>query len=331
MARQITRQRVRRIATWQTTQPQLNTQLSTTETTRQVKQIDMPKTHFLSRILGRIHVLGVGTPTLAVNRIRVIAAGGLIVMDLEGGQLRGINKYLTGTVNNGVLVSTTDVEFYFTINFGRFIHDEGVILPAKLWKQLILEIDYTPGATTSVTSTTFTMTADELVSNDDPRSKFVRRTFIVQTVASAANLAGNVQIPPSGLLRAVFVHFDNAANVNANTPVYGGTVAAPSVIEVSVNGGVERPFSESADMAKLKNQETYRFDDGDTPDTELSNAPVFTGAEEMVCFDFDVSDDMLHVLDTSRLNDLRVKFTGAASGTSGDIHVIVDEVWPIVA
>lgn len=314
---------------WLTTTVENNKGLSTTATTQQTVNVDLPRGNFLSRVVGKLHIIGVGTPTLTLDRVKVVASGSFTVIDLEGGQLRGINKFSQGSVTNGAAVSTTDLVWLFSVNFGRYFRDEEVILPAKIFKQLQLQLTYTPGAGTSVTSVALSLTADEFVSNDDVKSKLIRKVGVVKTTASAANLIERTRLNLGNFLRAIYVHTDDPDNVNANSPVFGGTVAATSPISVLVNNGAERPVSEAMDMLKIKNQETYRFDDADTPDTELSNAAAFTGSEEMVCIDFDVLDDLSHILDTSRMNDLTVEFTAAGSGTSGDTHVITDEILPV--
>lgn len=314
---------------WLTTTVENNRQLSSTATTQQVVNIDLPRGNFLGRVTGKLHIIGVGTPLLTLDRVRVIASGSFVILDLEGGQLRGVNKFAQGSVNAGAAVSTTDQVWPFTVNFGRTFRDEQVILPAKIYKQLQLQLTYTPSATTSVTSVSLTLTSDEFVSNDDVKAKLIRKVGVVKTTASAANLIERTRLNLGNFLRAIYVHTDDPDNVNANSPVFGGTVAATTAINVMVNNGAERPASEAFDMLKLKNQETYRFDDADIPDTELTNSAAFTGSEEMVCIDFDVLDDLSHIMDTSRMNDLTVEFTAAASGTSGDTHIITDEIIPI--
>lgn len=314
---------------WLTTTVENNKALSTTATTQQTVNVDLPRGNFLGRLTGKLHIIGVGTPTLTLDRVRVIASGSFVIMDLEGGQLRGINKFQNGSVTNGSSVSTTDLLLPFTITFGRYFRDEEVILPAKIFKQLQLQLTYTPGAGTSVTSVALSLVADEYVSNDDVKSKLIRKVGVVKTTASAANLVERTRLNLGNFLRAIYVHTDDPDNVNGNSPIIGGTVASTSPINVLVNNGAERPVSEPFDLLKVKNQETYRFDDADTPDSELSNAAAATGSEEMVCIDFDVLDDLSHILDTSRMNDLTVEFTAAGSGTSGDTHIISDEILPV--
>jgi len=308
---------------WLVTYPYRNDTLSSTATTQQVQSRDLPRANMIGRVTFKIHIVGVGTPTLTLDRIQVRASGSVTLWQTEGGQLRGINKYQSGTANNGVLVSTTDLVWVGTINFGRGFHDEDMIFPAKGFKSVQVEFTYTPGATTSVTTVGLSMIVDEFVTDDDPKSKLIRRVILEKTRAAAAGI-GKLEISPGLPIRAIFVHFDDPDNVNANTPFYGGTVASASPIRVVVNGGSEIPYAAPADLIKASNQEVYGFDDADTPDSELSNAAVFTGTEEMVCLDFDPRDDLTEVLDSSRMNTLEVEVEGAASGTSGDVHVLTD-------
>src|SRR6185503_3931086 len=134
---------------WLTTTVENNRGLSTTATTQQTVNIDLPRGNFLSRVVGKMHIIGVGTPPLTLDRVKVIASGSFTVIDLEGGQLRGVNKFSQGSVTNGAAVSTTDLVWLFSINFGRYFRDEEVILPAKIFKQLQLQLTFTTGAGTS--------------------------------------------------------------------------------------------------------------------------------------------------------------------------------------
>ncbi len=314
--------------TWATTTIWNNESLGTTVGAQQHTRA-LPTSNFIGRLTGKLHVVGTNTSTVSLDTIRILAAGQSQLVSLEGGQLRGINKYMNGSVTPGVAVAGTDQIWVFTVNFGRFAHDERMILPAKLYKQLSIQLSITT-AVAGVTAIGLTLTADEYFSNDDPRTKLVRTVGIVQTTASAANQRGQVQLNRGRLLRAVYVHFDDPDNVSGNSPVYGGTVATTEPLRVRINNGAETPFEEAADMAKVKNQETYRFDDADTPDGELTNAAAFAGTEEMICFDFDVGDTLEHSVNTAAVNDISVTWVGAASGTSGDIHVLADEFYPVV-
>ncbi len=264
---------------WLTTTVENNRTLAAAPATavQQTSRIDLPRGNYLSRCTVKLHTVGVAILGTTLDRVRVIASGSFVVIDLEGGQLRGINKYAQGSVTNGAAVSTTDLVWLFTVNFGRHYRDEQVILPAKIFKQLQLELSYTPTATTSITSVAVSITADEYVSNDKHTDKLIRKLSVVKTTASAANLQERTRLNLGNFLRAIYIHTDDPDNVNGNSPVLGGTVASTSPIDVLVNNGAERPVSESFDMLKVKNQETYRFDDADTPDTELTNAAAFTG------------------------------------------------------
>lgn len=309
---------------WLVTQPNTNDGLSTTATTQQTITRDLPKSNFLTRYNFKLHIIGVGTPTLTLDRIRVQASGSVVLFDLNGGMLRGINKYQNGSVNNGAAVSTTDLVWVGSLNFGRGYHDELMILPGKGFKQLTVTFIYTPGAGTSVTSVALTATAEELISDDDPKSKLIRRLILEGTRASAASDRFSFELTPGLPVRAIYMQFDDPDNVNANTPVYGGTVAAPDQIRVLLNGGSEIPYAASADMIKLSNQEQYRFDDADTPDTEVNDAAAFTGTAEQVCLDFDPLDNLESPLKTGLYNRIQVEIRTAASGQSGSTYCITD-------
>lgn len=314
--------------TWATTTVFNNDDLGTTVGTF-VANRNLPTSNFIGRLTFKIMVTGTNTSTVSLDFVRVIASGNAVIWSTEGGQLRGINKYQNGSVTAGAAVAATDQVWVGTINFGRFTHDERMILPAKNYKQLQLQFTLTT-AVAGITAAGITITADEYFSNDDPRQKLVRTVGLVQTITAAANLRSTVQLNKGRYLRAVYLHYDDPDNVNANSPIYGGTIATTTPVQVRINNGAETPFQEAADMAKVKNQETYRFDDADTPDTELTNAAAFAGTEEMVCFDFDVADDLVHAVDTAKVNDVSVLFEAGVGGTSGVTHVLTDEFYPVV-
>lgn len=314
--------------TWATTTLFNNDSFGTTVGAQQVNR-NLPTSNFIGEITVKLHVVGTNTSTIALDFIRLNAAGNSTIVSCEGGQYRGYFKYQAGSQTPGAAVAATDQVWLLTLRFGRGPHDERVILPAKLYKQLQLSLQVTT-TVAGITALGITITADEYYSNDDPREKFVKTFTLVQTVASAANQRGSVQLNRGRFLKAVYVHFDDPDNVGANGPVYGGTVALTEPIRVRINNGAETPFEEAADMAKVKNQHTYKFDDADAPDGELTNAAAFAGTEEMVCYDFDVDDSLEHAVNTAAVNDIAVTWVGASSGTSGDIHVLAEEVFPVV-
>lgn len=314
--------------TWATTTYFNNDTFGTSVGAQQVNR-NLPTSNFIGEITVKLHVVGTDTSTIALNFVRLNAAGNSTLISAEGGQCRGYLKYQCGSVTPGVAVSTTDQIWLLTLRFGRGPHDEKVILPAKLYKQLQLSLQVTT-AVAGITALGITITGDEYYSNDDPREKFVKTFTLVQTVASAANQRGTIQLNRGRFLKAVYVHVDDPDNVSGNSPVYGGTAVLTEPIRIRINNGAETPFEEALDMAKVKNQHTYRFSDDDAPDTELTNAAAFAGTEEMVCFDFDVDDSLAHAVNTAAVNDITVTWVGAASGTSGDIHVLAEEVFPVV-
>lgn len=311
---------------WLRTQVENGRQLSSTAVTQQVATIDLPRSNLLATIGGSLRILGVGTPTLTLDRVRVIANGGIVVWDTRGGQLRGIHKFENGSAPDGVAVSTTDLIWKFQIRFGRFPRDQKVILPAKAFKSLQLQLTFTPGAGTSVTSTSLDLFADEYVSDEAIEGKMFRRVTIVNTVTASANLATRQKVPLGNFVRAFYVHADDPDNIGMNTPVIGGTAAVASLLRVLVNNGAEIPYTIRADQLRDDNVNTYRFDDADTPDAELTDAAVGTGTAEMLKIDFDVDESMEHAIDTGKYNELVVEWTAAGSGTSGDTALLMEEI-----
>lgn len=311
---------------WLRTQVETGRQLSSTATTQQTATIDLPRSNMLATIGGSLRIVGVGTPTLTLDRVRVIANGGTVVWDTRGGQLRGIHKYENGSAPDGVAVSTTDLIWKFQLRFGRFPRDEKVILPARAFKSLQLQLQFTPGAGTSVTSVALDLWADEFVTDEPIEGKMFRRVTIVNTVTASANLVTKQKVPLGNFIRAFYLHADDPDNIGMNTVAIGGTQQTGNQLRVLVNNGAEIPFTCRADQLRDDNINTYRFDDADTPDAELSDAAVATGAAEMLKVDFDVDESMQHAIDSGKYNELVVEWTAAGSGTSGDTALLMEEI-----
>lgn len=314
---------------WLITTPWNNEGLSTTATTQQTVSRALPKSNFLSRIGGTLRILGVGTPTLTLDKARVLLNGSQAVLDVRGGLLRAIQKYENGNAKDGNLISTTDLSLPFMYQFGRFVRDTRVILPCKVYRSVDLQLTYTPGAGTSVTSVTLDLWAEELVSDDDPMTKLIRRLVTIDVRAPSASALTLVDVTPGGLLRALYLWVADLDNIGANGPVNAGTAGTTNLVRVIGNGS-DIPYAQRADTIDAMMVNTYRFHDNSVPDTEASDAAVGTGTQVVYKIDFDLDDTLGRTIDTNSLNRLQVEYTTASSGQSGNVEVTQEDVIPVL-
>lgn len=282
--------------------------------TRTTVTIDLPRSNFLSALQGRI-VLGGTTPTCTLHRVRVIANGSAVLLDLQGGQLRSIVKFEYGRGE----VGTVNATYPLHIPFGRFRRDTEVILPAKLFKSLQLQLDIELGGTTP-TADLF-LAAEEYVSNDSPKSKRIRTLRLIAEDSDVdASETLRQKVPLGNFLRAVYLDASDRDALG-----HGDT----NLVRVLVNNGAEIPFAMTFDELEFLNEMTYRFDDGDIPDgVELSNreAGGTAGEERMVKVDFDVEETLGKVLDTSQMNELVIETTANADASDDSLSYIVEEI-----
>ena len=308
-----------------TTQIENQKSVGTTGTAQTTVTVDLPRSNFLSSVEAKLHLVGVDTPTLTIDRVRVIANGSQAIVDLTGGQLRAINKFEHGSMLDGAATSTTDLEARFFLSFGRFRRDELVVLPAKIFKSLQLQITYTPGAGTSLSAQNLSVSAEEYVSDDDPRGKMVRTLSTISSVAAVASALTRVRFPLGQRLRSIYLHADDPDNISMD----GGATQYTDQVRVLVNNGSVIPFSAKASAIETQNQMSYRFDDGAVPgaDGSLSDAAVATGSTaRMLKIDFDLAEDLRGMIDTTEINELSLEYKAGAGGTSGDVQIITEEI-----
>lgn len=270
----------------------------------QTPTIDLPKSNYLGALRGRLRATHATAITITLNRIRVQGNGSVLLWDTEGGQARAIAKFETGRAprDNGAGGATHELDFF--LPFGRGRRDEDVILPAKAFRTLQLQLDVSTDATP--TAFTVDVEAEEWVSSDAIASKRVKRISLIGQEAMGANEVFRQKLNTANLLRAVYVHSDDVDNISGQP------------LRLLVNGGSEVPFTMRGDALAEWNRETYRFGDDTLP------APAAN--EELLKIDFDVLEDLAHVIDASALDSLVLEITAAGSGTAGDVAVIVEEI-----
>lgn len=277
--------------------------------------IDLPRSHPIGTV-GFRAILGGTTPTFALDRVRVTADGGAALWDTEGGEARGIGKFYTGSAQLG----TVNADYIGILNMGRFPRDEDVMIPEG-FSTLQLALDVTLGDTSPTADVD--VWVDQLIGG---RPRFSKRVVKVLSEAVSASEIVSARLPiGAGLLRSVYLHTDDTDNVDGQP------------IELRVNGGSEVPFSMVYRTLIQDNIDKYRFHDNDVPDeAELSNreggGSATTDGEKLVVLDNDVLDDLRQARSLARadgISDLIVQTTADSAGTSGDVGVIVEQVFPV--
>lgn len=313
---------------WLITTPWNNDTLSTTTTATTITQSQtraLPKSNFLARMGGTIRVVGVGTPTLTLDKVKVLLNGSQSVLDVRGGLLRAVQRYEQGSSKNGVLTSTTDLSLSFQYQFGRFLRDTQVILPAKVYRTVDLQLNYTYGASTSVSLVALDLWTEEYISNDDPREKFIKRLITLDVRAPGASSLNLVDLTPGGLLRGIYMWIADLDNIGA----LQATNATSNLVRVIGNGS-DIPYAIRSDLIDGKMIGTYRFDDGAVPTAQASDAAVGTGTQVVYKIDFDLDDSLSRTIDTNRLNRLQIEYMAAGSGQSGNVEITQEDVIPVL-
>jgi hypothetical protein len=261
--------------------------------------------------MGRISVttaLG-AAGTITLNRVRVIANGSAVVWDTRGRHLQTLAKYETGSFpSDGQGASSTTPTYGFYIPFGRFARDEDVILPAKLFKSLQMTVD----VTTSQASANYILDVinEEYVSNDPVQSKRMKKVSIVASFTATANGQVRTRLPLGNLLRAIYVHYSDIRCIGGTT---AGELGQAQPIRLLVNNGAEVPFASRANQIRDMAVMTYRFDDGLIPRAADQGATPAADLNETLKIDFDVLENLVNLIDSSKANEIAVETTGNAT------------------
>ncbi len=218
----------------------------------------------------------------------------------------------------------------FQYQFGRFIRDTQVILPAKLFKSVDVQFSYTYGASTSVSLVALDLWCEELIADDDPTSKLIKRLITIDVRDPAASSVNSIDLNLGGFLRSIYIWTADLDNLGANGPCNGGTNGTTNLVRL-VGNGSDIPYAHRADQIDAMMVNTYRFDDAAVPTGIASDAAVATGTQVVYKVDFDLDDSLSRVIDTNRLNRLQLEYTCAASGDSGNVEITQEDIAPITA
>ena len=187
-----------------------------------------------------------------IDKIKVVGNGFATIVDLKPKQLRAMMTPVYGSIPgyNFTQVEAETSWVDLPICFGRFPYDKQYILPAKLFKTLNLEVEYSMETTDPAWDTgTFTIWAecDEYISNDDPASKrIIRRTEVESGTTSAGNI--DVDLPLGNVYKRIWCQSDDN-NVAEGTSI--------TDVQLRINNGSEIPLTSGWDILHASNDQDF--------------------------------------------------------------------------
>jgi len=234
-----------------------------TETSNnQTKKIKLPTSNFIGNINLRLGatVLNAGDDETAtaylidqIKRIKVVGNGANTILDLTPKELRNIMEPTLGAMPAQNLTDKNDEIAWidFPICMGRDMWDEDYILPAQLFKNLNLEVEYNlsdivePGWDTG--SMKFWVDVDEFISPKDPMSaKIIKRTEVETGTTKAGSI--DVSMPLGGTYRRIMTILeDDDAEEGVDI----------TNLQFRINNGAEIPTT--VEWINLQNQNKHEF------------------------------------------------------------------------
>ncbi len=280
--------------------------------------INLPKTNFIGSVLVLLQRTALSThaaSTLTVNWIDIVGNGAAQLIHLTGAEIQklmsfdfsGRQETTSATLSINVADATataanSEVSTQpYLINFGRFIGDTAAILPAKLFKTLQLKITYTI-ATAAVSALTLYVSIDEYVSDEDPAEKFILKKTELEAKATGT---GDVDfdLPLGNAYRRFML------NCSASTTV--------TQLSLRANNGAEIPYTDNWVATQIMNAYDY----------ELMGLTTTLGSiYELlyVILDMDRADTLAKSIDTSQLNDLKLRVSRGATTTT--LTLVAEEI-----
>jgi len=270
-------------------------------------QWNLPKSNFISLIHIKFKGTGgAGTPSVedTVSRMMVIGNGDRTIVNLTGLQDRALINFLAGTALNVTNASGAYTDVDYLIPFGRCQYDKDVILPAKIFSTLQLQLTLAAiVAATAWDASGATIWAEVLqyVSDEHPADKLCVKT--TATEESIATKAGQIysDLPLGHKYKAIMMYASGT----------DGTTVTD--VKLEFNNGAEIPF----DRAWLMIQ------DYDTTVMDLAAA-----IDNYAFIPFDParfqpggyeSGNIADCPDSGLLNDARLVFTGGAASQTIDV------------
>lgn len=265
---------------------------------------DLPKTRPLAGLWLRFVAAYAAVQTLTINRVEVVGNGISSPVNLSGQQLRMIAKHLTGTVpryTNGAAA----VVYEIPVHFGRYPRDPQMGLPTSGFSSLQVQVQYEHSA--APTSFSWDVIVDEFL-NGAPMG-IIRRVEAASKPGAAG--AQEIDLPRGRPLRACYVYTDDPDNLGTEE------------VTISQNNDSVRWFVNTWANMLGEDIASGRFYDETTP-TDPQNA-----GSQLVQIDFDPQKDLSGSLRTTKsdgVDDIKLRYTGAAAGTAGNVRVITEEV-----
>jgi len=248
----------------------------------QTKKFALPTSNFIGNINLRVGatVLNAGNDANQesllidqITKIRVVGDGFATIVDLKPKELRAIMAPTLGAMPTRNFTQLNDeVETIdFPICMGRFLYDTEYILPAQLFKNLSLEIEYNlsdiadPGWDTG--SMAFWLDVDEYISNKDPLSaKILKRTEVKSATTSSGDM--DVDMPLGGKYRRVMTMLeDDDAEENVDI----------TKLQFRINNGAEIPITVGWDMLQRANKDEFNM-----PYAELAGTVTKANADTII-------------------------------------------------
>jgi len=280
--------------------------------------VNLPKTNFIGHILILLKRTALAThaaSTLTVNWIDIVGNGAAQLIHLTGAEVQQLMQFnyanpqqttsANGNLNDADAVATaanSQVSYQpYMIDFGRFIGDTAAILPAKLFKTLQLKINYTI-ATAALTSLELSVSTDEYVSDDNPAEKFILKKTEIEAKATGT---GDIDfdLPLGNAYRRFMLH--------------ASAVTTVTQVSLRANNGSEIPFTDDFIQQQLMNAYDY----------EMVILPTTVGTiydASYIMIDLDRADTLAKAIDTSQLNDLKLRVSRGATTTT--LTVVAEEI-----
>lgn len=280
--------------------------------------INLPKTNFIGHIYMSFMRTAAGThgsSTLVVNWIDIVGNGAASLIHLTGAEVQQLMQFnyanpqqttsANGNLNDadGVATAANSQVSYqpYFIDFGRFIGDTAAILPAKLFKTLQLKINYTVG-TAALASLALYVSIDEYVADDNPAEKFILKKTEIEAKATGT---GDIDfdLPLGNAYRRFMLNV--------------GTATTITTLSLRANNGSEIPWTDDFITTQIMNAYDY----------EMNILPTTVGSiydASYVIIDLDRADTLAKAIDTSQLNDLKLKVSRGA--TTSTCTLVAEEV-----
>jgi hypothetical protein len=280
--------------------------------------INLPKTNFIGSILIMLKGTAAAThasATLTVNWIDIVGNGAAQLIHLTGLEVQKLMSFdfsgrqqttsANGLFNvaDGTATAANDQVAYqpYLINFGRFIGDTAAILPAKLFKTLQLKITYTVG-TAALSSIALYVSVDEYVSDEDPAGKYILKKTELEAKATGT---GDVDfdLPLGNAYRRFMLNV--------------GTATTVTQVSLRANNGAEIPYTDDIALILIMNAYDY----------ELMGTTTTLGLiyeTNYFILDMDRADTLAKSIDTSQLNDLKLRISRGA--TTSTLTLVAEEI-----